>query len=203
MDLTLFPTKGNLMQAKNTLRLSAQGYELLDKKRNILVQEMMSLIDEAKTVQTEIEAAFAEAYRLLQAANIVHGISDVQRIARAIPPAEQITVRHRSVMGVELPIARSEAEKETHHPYGLFDSSSTLDEAKQGFDRVRELTIRLATIENCIYRLAVSISKTQKRANALKNITIPRYQAIVQDISNALEEKEREEFSRLKVIKKR
>ena len=52
------------------------------------------------------------------------------------------------------------------------------------------------------YRLAESIKKTQKRANALKNITIPSYQALVTEITNALEEKDREEFTRLKVIKR-
>ena len=55
---------------------------------------------------------------------------------------------------------------------------------------------------NAAYRLAMNIRKTQKRANALKNITIPTYTVLVKDISNALEEKEREEFTRLKVIKR-
>ena len=57
-------------------------------------------------------------------------------------------------------------------------------------------------VENSAYRLASSIRKTQKRANALKNITIPSYQALVKDIPNALEEKDREEITRLKVIKR-
>ena len=52
------------------------------------------------------------------------------------------------------------------------------------------------------YRLANSIKRTQKRANALKNITIPRYEALTRNITNALEEKDREEFTRLKVIKR-
>ena len=65
-----------------------------------------------------------------------------------------------------------------------------------------ELTARLATVETSAYRLAESIKKTQKRANALKNITIPSYQALVTEITNALEEKDREEFTRLKVIKR-
>ncbi len=56
-------------------------------------------------------------------------------------------------------------------------------------------------IENAAYRLASNIKKTQKRANALQNITIPMYENLVYTISNALEEKEREEFTRLKVIK--
>ncbi|MEG1441766.1 MAG: V-type ATP synthase subunit D, partial [Oscillospiraceae bacterium] len=75
------------------------------------------------------------------------------------------------------------------------------DEAWEKFNNVKLLTKKLAQIENSVFRLADSIKKTQKRANALKNIMIPRYIAETKNIQNALEEKEREEFSRLKVIK--
>ena len=70
------------------------------------------------------------------------------------------------------------------------------------FTKVKKLTVRLAEIENAVYRLAMNIKKTQKRANALKNITIPLYEGLSKDISNSLEEKEREEHTRLKIIKK-
>lgn len=69
MDVNLFPTKGNLILAKNTLALSSQGYELLDKKRNILIREMMGLIDAAKELQANIETTFAAAYDALRRAN--------------------------------------------------------------------------------------------------------------------------------------
>ena len=59
----------------------------------------------------------------------------------------------------------------------------------------------LAEVDSSVYRLADAISKTQKRANALKNIVIPRYESQIREISDQLEEKEREEFSRMKVIK--
>ncbi len=78
----------------------------------------------------------------------------------------------------------------------------SLDQAKAEFEKVKELSIRLSMIENAAIRLAANIKKTQKRANALKNITIPRYETLTRDIQNALEEKEREEFTRLKVIKR-
>jgi V/A-type H+-transporting ATPase subunit D len=78
----------------------------------------------------------------------------------------------------------------------------SLDQAREEFLKVKELTIRLSMVENSAYRLASNIKKTQKRANALKNITIPTYTERVRSITNALEEKEREEFTRLKVIKK-
>ena len=63
------------------------------------------------------------------------------------------------------------------------------------------MTVILAEVENSIYRLAVAIKKTQSRANALKNIIIPRFTGVVKYITDSLEEKDREEFSRMKVIK--
>ena len=70
------------------------------------------------------------------------------------------------------------------------------------FEKVKELTIKLSMVENSAYRLDTNIKKTQKRANALKNITIPSYETLTKNITNALEEKDREEFTRLKVIKR-
>ena len=80
-------------------------------------------------------------------------------------------------------------------------TSSLVDEAYIQFDRVKRLTTELAEVENSVYRLASAVSKTQKRANALKNIIIPRYTTVVRSITESLEEKEREDFSRMKVIK--
>ena len=63
------------------------------------------------------------------------------------------------------------------------------------------MTVTLAEIDNAVYRLANAIRKAQKRANALKNIVIPDFEYNIKFIADALEEKEREEFSRQKVIK--
>ena len=69
MDPNTFPTKGNLILAKNSLKLAHMGYELMDKKRNILIRELMGLIDEAKDIQRQIDVTFREAYAALQIAN--------------------------------------------------------------------------------------------------------------------------------------
>ena len=80
MDPNTFPTKGNLILAKNSLKLSRQGYELMDKKRNILIRELMDLIEEARTIQEEIDSTITYAYQCLQRANIENGISMVSGI---------------------------------------------------------------------------------------------------------------------------
>ncbi len=202
MNPNTFPTKGNLILAKNSLTLAKQGYELMDKKRNILIRELMELIDKAKDIQTEIDGTFTSAYTALQKANIEMGIRNVEDLSFTIPEENSIEIKQRSIMGTEIPLVdfKLEDEKPT---YSFFNTRLSLDEATSSFRKVKELTLRLATIENSAYRLATSINKTQKRANALKNITIPHYVELVHNIQNALEEKEREEFTRLKVIKSR
>ena len=200
MDPREFPTKGNLMLAKNSLALSRQGYELMDKKRNVLLKELMALIDEAKEIQEQIDSTFTKAYACLQRANIEHGISKVQQLAFTVPIEESIRIQTRSIMGTEIPHVKYD-EKENNLTYSFSTTSESIDIAREAFREVKDLTIKLSMVENSAYRLASNIKKTQKRANALKNITIPMYTNLVHNINNALEEKEREEFTRLKVIK--
>lgn len=201
MNPNTFPTKGNLILAKNSLALASQGYELMDKKRNILLRELMGLIDQAKDIQSEIDSTFREAYQALQKANIELGIHYVQDIAVSVPLEQSIRIKTRSIMGTEIPLVQSQSDW-PNLTYAFYSSSEALDRARMNFEKVKELTIKLSMVENSAYRLASSIRKTQKRANALKNITIPTYQNLVTTISNALEEKDREEFTRLKVIKR-
>ena len=201
MDPNTFPTKGNLILSKNSLALALQGFDLMDKKRNILIREMMDLIEEAKGIQSQIDQTFRSAYAALQKANMEIGINTVQTISYTVPIEDSIRIKTRSIMGTEIPLVESQPGGNLP-TYAFYSTRESLDEARQAFEKVKELTIKLSMVENSAYRLASNIKKTQKRANALKNITIPHYQQLSKDISNALEEKEREEFTRLKVIKR-
>ena len=194
----VFPTKGNLINTKKSLDLAKVGFELLDRKRNIIVREMMQLIDRAAVIQSQIDSCYAEAYQALQRANVAHGVCD--DIAASVPVENGLELTVRSVMGVEIPMVKLDAEPVSLR-YGFMSTSSLVDEAYIKFDRVKKLTAELAEVEKSVYRLATAVNKTQKRANALKNIIIPRLTSTVKFITDSLEEKEREDFSRLKVIK--
>ena len=196
------PTKGNLNAAKRSRALADNGYELMDRKRNILIREIMELMDEAEDLQERIDSTFSEAYASMRLAEISMGGS-AQSGANAVPIDDSFSIRFRSVMGVELPVVSAEQEEPSGPPYGLAFTSSDLDDAYFKFAEVKELIRELAETENCIYRLAYAIKKAQKRANALQNIVIPGLDSEIARISDALEEKEREEFGRLKVVKAR
>ncbi|MCQ2468623.1 MAG: V-type ATP synthase subunit D [Ruminococcus sp.] len=194
----VFPTKGNLMAAKRNLALCKLGYDLMDRKRNVLIRELMQLVDRAKQLRGTIEKTYEDAYACLQEANITLGV--VERFANSVPLDRQITLQTKSVMGVEIPIIQHD-EADALIPYGFLSTNTELDEAYAAFCKARDMTLMLAEVDNGVYRLANAISATQRRANALKNVLIPRYLGIVRMISDSLEEKEREEFTRMKIIK--
>ena len=160
----IFPTKGNLIKAKRSLKQARMGYELMDRKRNILIREMVELTDEAKALRGSIDETYAAAYKALQHANISMGV--VSDLAKTFPTDDSLTLSVRSVMGVELPKLTAEA-RPIQPCYGMIRTNSGFDEAYISFSMARDITVKLAEIENSIYRLAIAIKKTQKRANAL------------------------------------
>ncbi len=198
--MTVFPTKGNLIATKKSLLLAKLGFDLLDRKRNILIREMMLLVDKAKSLRGEIEQTYKKAYLALQNANITMGMC--QEVAEAVSIENGVKINYRSVMGVDIPMVELNSTIQDSQ-YGIMQSNSQFDIAYINFNKVKELTIVLAEVDNSVYRLADAIKKTQRRANALKNVNIPQFTNTVKFISNALEEKEREEFTRLKVIRHR
>lgn len=198
MASAVSPTKGNLMKIKKSLELAKVGYDLLDRKRNILIRETMSLIDSAADIRKRIDESYGIAYRALAEANMSMGMVD--EFAAFVPIENGLSISSRSVMGVEIPTVKLDAVP-TDNYFGFRRTTAKLDEAYCRFNEVKELTAELAQTENSIYRLATGVKKAQKRANALKNIIIPRFEQQVKMISAALDEKDREEFSRLKVIK--
>ena len=200
MNTNIFPTKSNLLQTKRSLALAKVGFELLDKKRNIMLREMMSLMRDIEGVQEQIDATFADAYASLQKANFTVGQRENLNIANSNIFPDDITIQFRSVMGVEIPIVNYD-EPTPALTYGFAFTNSNLDDAYIKFLKVKRLTAMLAAIENSVYRLAFAIKQSQKRANALRNIVIPKLEQTVYFITGYLEEKERESFTVLKVIK--
>ena len=158
MAVQAVPTKGNLMNTKNSLSLA-----------------------NANAIQEKIDSAYEEAYIALQTANISNGFCE--EISNAIPVEDGLHLDSRSVMGVEIPILTiDEVEHYEFLHYGTRTTNAAIDKAFILFSKVKYLTVELAEIENSVYRLADSIKKTQKRANALKNIMIPRFEETVKFI---------------------
>lgn len=201
MAVLVAPTKSNLIKAKSSLVLSKKGYELLDKKRNVLVKEMMVFVNKARTMHNEIYEVLDEAYGFLQKANVTLGVKNVEDISYGIPGEESYDILLKSVMGIDIPSIKYKKDDELSPTYSFYNSNASLDEARQKFQIVKEKIYELAEVENSIFKLAKEIEKTKKRTNALKYVQIPKYREMVKYITEVLEEKEREDFFRLKRLK--
>lgn len=199
MSRKVIPTKGNLMRLNARMKLATKGYELMDRKRNILVREMMSILNEVKELRKTITTKFKTAYKALQDANITLGI--VSDISKSIPVNDGLSIKYRSVMGVEIPKVTHEAEH-IRLTYGFGATNTKFDYAYKTLLELRTTIVTLAEIDNATYRLANAIRKTRKRANALNQIVLPQLTSNIKFIKDTLEEKEREAFSRQKMIKK-
>lgn len=201
MAVQVAPTKSNLIKAKSSLELSKKGYELLDKKRTVLIKEMFVYVEKARSRNNEIYEVISEGYAALQKANITLGIKNVEDMSYSVPNDEHFDVLLKSIMGVDIPTIKYKKNEEIQPTYGFFNTNAALDEARKKFEEVKIKIYELAELENSIFKLAKEIEKTQKRTNALEYIRIPNFKEEVKYIQEVLEEKEREDFFRLKKLK--
>ena len=195
------PTKANLIKAKNSLEFSKKGFELLDRKRTVLIREMMTLIDEANELEQIIDTSFRNGYEALKLANITMGTENMEEMSLSFEREKDYNIIFKSVMGVETPIIKREADSKIMTESGLFRTNLAFDNAVIEFIDMKNIIYNLAEVESTVYKLALEIKKTQKRANALEKIQIPRYEKTIKYIDEVLEEKEREDFFRLKRVK--
>ena len=200
MDTLNFPTKRNLLLARDRLALARKGYDLLDKKRQVLLMELGTARHQLKKAQLQLQAELGTAYNKLSIAQAEMGSWRMEKLSQHGNMNACTSILFRSVMGVELPHCCCEDTNASLY-YKLHDTTASLDEAVLAWKSVLKHIISWAGIENTIRQLNLHIKKTQKRANALDNITIPLYMARIKYIEEQLAERERDELARLKLVK--
>lgn len=202
MSSNYLPTKTNLMKLQESLRITKQGHELLERKRMILTKELEKYVKQGEIVRKNVQALMEEGKTLIRNANIDLGLDNLTNISNGVKIDDYIDIKNITLMGTEIPSAVHKKEVVKRN-YGFYNTSSSVDEAIWKFNEIQEKLIELAILENTIFRLNRSIEKVRTRANALQNIIIPENEANLRDISDKIDEREREEFARLKVVKKK
>src|SRR5512143_1841727 len=198
--LNVAPTRSNLIRIKKELQFAREGYEILDRKREVLTTELVRVAHEADVLQKEVWKILEAAYRALEKAQLTLGSDHVEWAALAANKTVDVHLKLRGIMGVAIPVieARGEPEKML---YSLSGTNAALDEASAAFREVLIKTPQLSMLVTTVWRLAGELRKTQRRVNALQHIFIPNYEATVAFIVSSLEEREREEIFRLKWLK--
>ena len=152
------PTKNNLFNAKKTLSLANLGFELMDRKRKLLINESKKLKGRTKELQDKLAAAYKKAYIEIQIANIDNGIGLVKTLSEISPIDNSIDLKLKSFMGIELPIIKHK-NKLNYPTYSFSATKESIDKASIEFNNVKQIILELAEVENTAYRLDYTINK--------------------------------------------
>ncbi len=196
------PTKTNLLRLKRESDFAHEGHELLEQKRDILISELFALIDRASKTQENVNERLKEAYGALEEAVLRMGRHRVSRLAGAVNIKSNISIRTRRIMGVEVPVIRTEFEDKPPY-FSPADTSFWTDESVRQFKEVLKLLGTLAETTISVINLTREAKKTIRRVNALEKIALPDYDETIKFISDALDEMERETFYTMKQVKAR
>lgn len=196
------PTRMELLQIRKRLEIADKGHELLEEKRDALVEKFFKIIDQRNELKEEIDEQFDQAFQSLLQTEMLMGEYQVEEIAGILPAVGKVDFETENVMGVKIPkMVYEEEEKEKSTMYDFMDTCAEFDKAQQRFKDIVSKLIDLADLEGGINALASEIEKTKRRVNVLENNLIPRLENTRDYIEMQLEEREREDFLRRKRIK--
>lgn len=200
--LNIAPTRSNLLSLKRQLAFAKEGFDLLEQKRQTLVFELMSRLSRAREVELKVAEAFKAAFAALREAELDIGAEAIDRAALAVTMDHQLTLSDQRLIGINLPHATIASEP-FKVQFGVVGTSANTDLAMRAFVELLPLVAELAAVQNAVRRLAREVRKTQRRCNVLSKIFIPDYGQTIAFIMSTLEERERESFIILKMIRDR
>jgi V/A-type H+-transporting ATPase subunit D len=197
-------TRMELLARKVQIALATQGRELLEQKRTALMKEFLSIADTVMERSDALQQASANARLALARAEAFAGTEAVRSVALASRTELPLQVTSASVMGIRVPHIE---QKRVSRPvmgrgYSIVGTSLTIDEAASAFEMEVDSIIQLAESELRLTRLASEIQRTSRRLNALDHLLIPRLEAERDSIQLALDERERSDHFRLKLMKR-
>ena len=196
-------TRMELLALKDRLALAEKGHALLQEKLEALTNELFSALSTYRTIRTKTIESIENAKIAYSETKMIMGSTEVRDLSLGIPRTISVTTSTKNLMGVSVPIIQINNQVEEKLSYSLHGTSVKLDEAIELLRNAITMLLKLAEIQATISRLAKEISNTRRRVNALNFIVIPHLKNSLAQISLILAEREREEFTRLKKIKKR
>jgi V/A-type H+/Na+-transporting ATPase subunit D len=195
-------TKANLLGNKKTLALAREGYGLLDEKRAILMNELVSVVHVMDRLQRDTDAALLEGYGILEKAVVVVGRRSLESLSFSVDIKTDLSLSRRRVMGVSIPVIQ--AQIKDNPPYFSDGRASFyVDETIAKFRQALGLLVDLSQRKIELLRLAKELQKTIRKVNALEKVYIPFYKDVVKTIGDRLDEESRESFLMLKLIKEK
>jgi V/A-type H+-transporting ATPase subunit D len=205
MAEVISPTRMNLLQRRNQLRVAQQGVDLLKRKRDALVADFFKIVRESLAAREQLAAACKEAYVMLAVTKAVEGREPLEAAALAARRDILVNIDIRNVWGTKIPeVAVTDVRRPLMERVAnpVATSARTI-ESQANFEEVLSAILAVAATEIKLRKIGEEIKKTTRRVNALEQVVIPRLRSETRYIASVLEQRAREDVFRLKRIKKK
>jgi len=199
----IHPTRMELLALRKRRDIAERGRDLLREKLDALMIEFFENVRQISTLRDRSHALLREAYTLFTEAQMVHGLTRLEQFGVGVEDRFDPKMKTRNVIGVSLPQLQIKASPVKTTPYNLLATSAKLDEATMKMAEALKAIAELSSAEAATRKLAEAIASTKRRVNSLDYVIIPRVLQSIRYIQMHLEEREREDFFRLKRIKRR
>jgi len=197
------PTRMELLRIKQKIKLAQKGHSLLKKKRDALMMELFETAKNMKAIRPQIQKDIINGQETLIKAYAMAGPLEIKTVGDSAGEMPELNITYESVGGVKLPKIEIDSKNTGKIDYGVVMTSSSIDNSVDKFESIKRGLLYLIKIEEKIKRLAQEIIKTKRRVNSLEHILIPELLKTQKNIKAKLEEAERENFFRLKIVKKK
>ncbi|MBM2851687.1 MAG: ATPase [Candidatus Nitrosotenuis sp.] len=194
-------TKIELLKYKRSSQVATMVQKILDDKRKVLLRNIEEMITEANKARGGIWEPLQDVYKSVNNAYLSLGTTTVDSVAQSTPAVMEVDTKIKRIVDVSIPTLNVTEKDTKSMPYGFADTNSSIDRAAKQIKALLPKICKAAEYENSIFALAKALEKTQKLLNALENVIIPQYRLRIKFILSTLEEREREEFARLKKVK--
>jgi len=227
--LQVVPSRMTLTQIKGRLSGANKGHSMLKKKSDALTVRLRSILKQVLERKNQSGDLCREALISLAVAKYIVGEEFKVHILENVDKSSlKVSFHSENIAGVTIPLfdkvsmdqdSTEEYEKDTNdgggvsnqglsnHQFHSFVSLSGLSKGGQqiatcseNFRKAADNLISLAELQTCFTLLDEAVKVTNRRVNALENVVIPRLENTVAYIISELDELEREEFFRLKLV---
>jgi V/A-type H+-transporting ATPase subunit D len=195
-------TKIELIKIRRSMQVAKMVQKILDDKREVLLKKIDEMIEEANKAREDIWTPLGEIYTSVYNAYMSLGTMTLESISDSTPGIMEVDVNVRRIVDVKIPTLQVKTREGGQQlSYGFVETNASVDKASKLIKNMLPGICKAAEYENAIFSLAKELERTQKLLNALEYVIIPQYQDAMSFIKATLEEREREEFVRLKKVK--
>ncbi len=202
--LNVKPTRMELANLKERLKLSKRGHKLLKDKQDELMRQFIGLIKSNNQLRDQVEADLTDSMREFVVAKSLINEQFIEELFVGAETNVELHIQEKNIMSVSVPkmdFNIKESAVSSDIQYGYLNSSSELDESIGKIESVLPHLLKLSEIEKTCQLMADEIETTRRRVNALEYQMIPQLEETIRYIQLKLEENERSSIVRMMKVK--